>query len=65
MVTDDTLNKEDVLMIFDVLKVQNWPLKIWFLRRQFFLKISVSPVASSRQSVSYLRYTSWTTDHVD
>ena len=23
MVTDDTLNKEDVLMIFDVLKVQN------------------------------------------
>jgi len=62
MVTDDTPNKEDVLMIFDVLKVQNWPGSEETTFPQNFI---VAQLASSRQSVSWLHYMSWTTAHVD
>jgi len=39
---DDTLDKENVFMIFDELLVKNSPLQILFLWRQLILKISLS-----------------------
>ena len=56
---DDTLDKENVFMIFDGLRVRNSPLQILFLWTQLFLKISLS--TSSRQQVSCLHYVSQTT----
>lgn len=56
---DDTLDKENVFMIFDELRVRNSPLQILFLWTQLFLKISLS--TSSRQQVSCLHYVSQTT----
>ena len=56
---DDTLDKENVFMIFDELRVRNSPLQILFLWTQLFLKISLS--MSSRKQVSCLRYVSQTT----
>lgn len=60
---DDTLDKENIFMIFDELPVKNSPLQILFLWRQLFLKISLS--TSSWQQVSRLYYTSQTTTHAD
>lgn len=56
---DDTLDKENVFIIFDEFGVRNSPLQILFLWTQLFLKISLS--TSSRQQVSCLRYVSQTT----
>lgn len=56
---DDTLDKENVFMIFDEFGVRNSPLQILFLWTQLFLKISLS--TSSTQQVSCLHYMSQTT----
>ena len=53
---DDTLDEEDVWIIFDALELQNSPLQISLSWRLLFLKILLS--TNVRQRVFRLRYMS-------
>lgn len=61
---DDTLDKENVFMIFDELRVRNSPLQILFLWTQLFLNFFVH----EQQTTSFLpalRVTDYSTTHAE